>query len=88
MKKQTIFQFPLSFSLVQSLFAQTVAIAILIAVNPDNHQRRTQPALSPPSRPQRRQRQWQFFTILQTSSGGCAQMISNTLRSSTTSMSH
>ncbi len=44
--------------------------------------------LPPPSSPQWRQWQLQFFTILQTSSDGCMQIISTSLRSSITSTSN
>ncbi len=47
MKNKPIFHFPLSFILVQSLFAQKVTIAISIAIHGNNTQQRMQPALSP-----------------------------------------
>jgi hypothetical protein len=52
------FDSPCPFSLSNTFFAQTVAIAIVIAFHPDDRQRHMRPALSPPpSSPQRRQQQ-------------------------------
>jgi hypothetical protein len=47
-KTNQSFHFPCPFSLSNTFFAQTVAIAIVIAVHPDNRQRHMRPALSPP----------------------------------------
>jgi hypothetical protein len=49
MNKQTHLSiFPSPFPLPNTFFAQTVAIAIVIAVHPNDHQQRMWPALSPP----------------------------------------
>ncbi len=49
MKKQTHLSIPPSpFPLSNPFFAQTVAIAIVIAVHPDDHQQCMRQALSPP----------------------------------------
>jgi hypothetical protein len=42
---------PSSFPLSNPFFAQTVAIAIVIVVHPDDHQQRMRPTLSPPQQP-------------------------------------
>jgi hypothetical protein len=42
---------PSPFSLSNPFFAQTVTIAIVIAIHHDNRQRRMRPALSPPPSP-------------------------------------
>ncbi len=54
-KNKPIFQFLLSFFLAQPHVAQTITIAIVIAVHRNNCQRRMQPALSPPPSPLPRQ---------------------------------
>jgi hypothetical protein len=85
-KNKPIFHFPLSFFLVQSLFCSNSHHCnfhfcpsrqppVMHAASP----------LPPPSRTQRRQRQQRFFTIPQICSGGCMQIISTSLRTSTTS---
>ncbi len=88
-KNKSIFQFLLSFFLVQPLFC-------LNSHHCDCHCRPLQRppathAASPlphPSSSQQRQRQWRFFTIPQTSSGGCMQIISTSLRLLTTPTSN
>ncbi len=51
MKKQTHLNSPSPFPLSSPIFAQTVAIAIVIAVHPDDQQQRMRPALSLPPPP-------------------------------------
>jgi hypothetical protein len=47
-KTNPSFNSPCPFSLSNTFFAQTVAIAIVIAIHPDNRQQHMRPALSPP----------------------------------------
>jgi hypothetical protein len=47
-KTNPSFDSPSHFPLSNLFFAQTVAIAIVITIHPDDHQGRMRPALSPP----------------------------------------
>jgi hypothetical protein len=63
-KTNPSFNPPSPFPLSNPFFAQTVAIAIVIAVYPNDRQSRMRPALSPPpNSPQQRQWQRRFFMI-------------------------
>jgi hypothetical protein len=50
-KANLSFNSPCLFSLSNTFIVQTVAIAIVIAIHPDNHQQHMRPALSPPQQP-------------------------------------
>jgi hypothetical protein len=50
-KTNPSFHSPSPFFLSNPFFAQTITIAIVIAVHHDNRQQRMQPALSPPPSP-------------------------------------
>jgi hypothetical protein len=72
---------PSPFPLSNPFFAQTVAITIVNAIQPSDRQWACSlPSPPHPKQPQQRQWQRQFFMILQTSSGGCVQIISTSLR--------
>ncbi len=50
-KANPYFNSPCPFPLSKTFFAQTVAIAIVIAIHPDDCQKHMRPALSPPQQP-------------------------------------